>query len=367
MTKYHYLFVSLLILVLTSCQTIEELSIDYMVPASISFPSELKRVAIVNNVPSNGGYVSVSESPKAEEPVGRELKKATVFFDGNAQLASESLAESLSKANYFDEVVICDSVLRSKDILPREATLSQVEVKQLAKNLDVDAIISIEGLKIKAVKGIQFLSDWGLFQSTTDAKIFSGLRIYIPSRKVPMVTVNVSDSIYWEETGTSEASVLKRSIDDKELVKEASDFAGTIPVKYLTPYWKTANRFIYTNGSVEMRDAAIYVKEKSWDKAHTLWEKAFQSKNKKRQMRSALNIALYYEMNDSLQNAEKWALKAQSLAREVEKVDEKTRDNFDMRNVPNYYYITLYVGELQERLSYLPKLNMQMNRFNDDF
>ena len=34
-----------------ACQTIEQLSIDYMLPAEISFPENLKRVGIVNNMP----------------------------------------------------------------------------------------------------------------------------------------------------------------------------------------------------------------------------------------------------------------------------------------------------------------------------
>ena len=34
---------------------------------------------------------------------------------------------------------------------------------------------------------------------------------------------------------------------------------------------------------------------------------------------------------------------------------------------PNYYLTTLYANELKERNSQLPKLKMQMERFNDDF
>ncbi len=36
---------------LTACQTIETISMDYMLPAEVSFPEELKRVAVVNNSP----------------------------------------------------------------------------------------------------------------------------------------------------------------------------------------------------------------------------------------------------------------------------------------------------------------------------
>lgn len=367
MAKYSYLFILVLNIVLGSCQTIEQLSIDYMVPSDISFPSTLKRVAIVNNVSSNPDNKMIVE-PKGDSLLTKnELKRAITYSNGLPAITTESLAKALAEANYFDEVVICDSVLRAKDILPREATLSKEEVQKLADNLDVDVIISLENVQIKAVRAIHFIPEWGAFQGTTDAKIYPTIKVYLPLRKGPMVTINANDSIYWEEIGNTESYTLSRMINDEELIKESSNFAGTIPVKYLTPYWKTANRFIYSSGSVEMRDAAIYVHEKSWEKAFPLWELTYQSKNEKQQMRSALNIALYYEMKDSIEEAEKWALKAQELARKVEKVDTKLKEKLDLNRIPNYYFISLYVVELQERITNLPKLNAQMSRFNDDF
>ncbi len=36
-------------------------------------------------------------------------------------------------------------------------------------------------------------------------------------------------------------------------------------------------------------------------------------------MRAALNIAVYYEMKDSLAKAEEWAEKAQQLAKKIDK------------------------------------------------
>ena len=367
MAKYSYLFILTLIFVLASCQTIEQLSIDYMVPADISFPSTLKRVAIVNNVSSNPDNEMILEPKKDSLSKGNELKRAITYGNGIPSTTTESLAKALSEANYFDEVVICDSALRARDILPREATLSKEEVEKLAKNLDVDVIISLENIQLKAVRAINFIPEWGIFQGTTDAKVYPTIKVYLPSRKGPMVTINTNDSIYWEETGRTEAYVLNRMISDKELIRESSDFAGTIPVKYLAPYWKTANRFIYSSGSIEMRDAAVYVREKSWEKALPLWKNAYQSKNEKQQMRSALNIALYYEMQDSIEESERWALKAQKIARKVDKVDTKLKDKLDLSRMPNYYFISLYVDELQQRISNLPKLSAQMCRFNDDF
>ena len=50
MAKFYSLaFVSLLLLALGSCQSLEQISIDYMQPGDMTFPSQLRKVAIVNN------------------------------------------------------------------------------------------------------------------------------------------------------------------------------------------------------------------------------------------------------------------------------------------------------------------------------
>ena len=96
-----------------------------------------------------------------------------------------------------------------------------------------------------------------------------------------------------------------------------------------------------------------------------LW---FVTKKEKKKMKAALNIAVYYEMKDSLAKAEEWAVKAQQLAQKVDKKNIPENAAYaTIDDIPNYYLKTLYANELKERNSQLPKLKMQMERFNDDF
>ena len=80
-------------------------------------------------------------------------------------------------------------------------------------------------------------------------------------------------------------------------------------------------------------------------------------------MRAALNIAVYYEMKDSLPQAQEWAEKAQQLAKKIEKKNVSENMHATIDDVPNYYLTSLYLAELKERNSQLPKLKMQMSRF----
>lgn len=366
MAKYIYTLLSCISLLLSGCQSVEQMSIDYMLPAEVSFPATLKRVAVVNNMPAvPDNKLIVSE--EAEKKKENEVARLTNYYNGDAAITTESLAEALANENYFEEVVICDSALRSKDISPREGTLMQEEVQQLAQDLNVDFLIALENIQMRSIRKIEYMPDWGVFLGTVDVKVYPTVRIYLPSRRGPMVTVNSNDSIFWEEIGNGEASVRARLISEKDLIKEASEFAGTVPVKRLLPYWKTANRYLFSGGSVNMRDAAVYVKEGNWPEAIKLWKQTYETKKGKQKMYAAYNIAFGYEMQDSIDTAMEWAIKAQTVAREKSKVDKKDIGEITDGTVSYYIFITLYLEELKERKEGMSRLSIQMQRFDDDF
>ena len=93
-----------------------------------------------------------------------------------------------------------------------------------------------------------------------------------------------------------------------------------------------------------------------------------KKKKGKQKMYAAYNIALGYEMQDSIHTAEEWALKAEKIAYDVDKIDEKkTQERVDLMDVPNYFAVTRYLNELQERKKGMTRLNAQMERFKNDF
>lgn len=367
MAKHYYcLFFTATLLLFSSCQSVEYLSIDYMLPAEVSFPPTLKRVAVVNNmpeVPDNKLIISEEEKVKAEN----EIARITNYYNGDARITTEMLAESLANENYFDEVIICDSALRSNDIGPRESTLSQEEVTKLTQHLNVDFLIALENIQLRSTRKISYLPEWSAFYGTVDVKVYPSVKIYLPGRKGPMATINSNDSIFWEESGGGEASVRARLIGEEEMIRQASEFAGSVPVKRLLPHWKTALRYLFTGGSVNMRDATVYARESNWPKAIESWKKDFETKKGKKRMYSAYNIAVGYEMQDSINAATEWAQKAQQIAFDTSKADQKEMKTSSDGILPVYALFSVYAEELQGRKAGLTKLNAQMGRFNDDF
>ena len=130
---------------------------------------------------------------------------------------------------------------------------------------------------------------------------------------------------------------------------------------------ETANRYLFCGGSVNMRDAAVYARDKQWNTAIGLWKQTYATQKGKKKMQAAYNLAVGYEMQDSIAAALDWALKAQAEARIVDGVDKKGLTHLGKADIPYYVLTTLYATELKERKEGLSRLNMQMQRFNNDF
>lgn len=356
-----------LLLFLNSCQSLEQISIDYLQPATLCFPDQIRKVAVVNNMshtPDNK-LTPQYEKPGANPSV---LSRATAIANANARTATEVLAEEMAHHNYFDVVMICDSALRAKDKIARESTLTQEEVRQLSVDLNADMLIAIENLPFKATKTVRYLPEFNCFQGTAEAKTTPVIRIYLPELSRPMNTITPTDSLLWQEFGASPEEAASYLPSDSEILKGVAEYAGFIVARHLVPTWDKGTRIIYTNGSVAMRDAAVYVREDEWDKASHLWEQSFkESKNKKKKMKAAYNLAVYHEMKDRLSEAQQWAEKAHQLAKEIEKKSLLRTLQASFEEVPYYYMTNNYLTELKKRNRDFPKLKVQMNRFKEDF
>ena len=248
------------------------MTIDYMLPAEVNFPSDLRRVAVVNNAPLAETSIATNEN---QFILGAKPEVKT--YKGNAFFTAESLAEALAEANYFDEVIVCDSILRASDTeLRTDPTLTRNEVIQLTQELDVDFIMAVEDVSLQTSNYLTFIPEWNCFQGVVNMKVSPKINVYIPNRSIPLFAVNARDSIYWEQLGTTESYVRGNIIKKDQFIREGSIFAGIAPIKHLLPHWNSATRYLYTSGSVHMRDATIYLNENNWEEAFKLWNETYQ-------------------------------------------------------------------------------------------
>lgn len=321
----------------SACTTINTLYFDRLEPAQISFPNSVRKVGIVNNMPlvtnSEQGWVQTD-----------------VVLEGDGKVVAEALAQQIASTRYFDEVVISDSALCPLKVSLQEGRtlkedwqgnmLSMEQVNEWTDKLGVDMLFSVERVRINLKKGVEFTNYIGQV-SVIDGIITPMLRMYIPNRNRPFLSVTKKDTIYWHPN-------VKLSLAD--VVKESSEHIASVLLPVLLPYWEEAARNYYDGGSVDMRDAGVYLREDNWEEAYALWKKVYESKKGKQKMRAAFNLALYHELQGELEQSEKYLDVAFQLAKP---------------NTTDAVLIQTYRIQLDSLNKKHQQLRIQMNRFGN--
>lgn len=341
-----------------------------MTPAKYSFPEGIKKVGIVNNT-----IVTADTVKSGLDTIMAHYSRSVANFHGEVghvssigKITAESLAKAIADQKYFDEVVICDSALRQKDPIQRERLLTVDEVSDLADGLDVDAILSVEGVYMKIVRSMKYASAIEAYRGVIDVCVCPKICVYVKGREKPIMTIVKSDTINWDQVASTPMGVESYLPNNERVISEAADFAGTIPVKLITPHWETVYRSYFSDyASTTLKNAALYVKNNQWDDAYKIWKGVYDSSKKwKKQMQMAHNIALYNEIKNDFDEAIVWETKARSLS--LNKGNKGTQGEKELSSNNRSYYLMInqYLKDLKKRKKNDAFLNIQMDRFNKE-
>ena len=333
--KKNIFVIALIALLFSACSTVNTLYFDRLEAAQISFPDAIRKVGIVNNMPTIEG------DEKA-------MSNTAGILEGDGKVAAEALAQGIAETNYFEEVIVCDSSLcnmkvslKNRQALKKEwqgNVLSSVEASRWIDELGVDVLLSVERVRIELKEG-ELMPGIVAPYPIIDGIITSVIRAYVAGREQPFLNLMKSDTICWTPNS---------SLTFKQIVKESSEFVAPLMLPYILPYWTETARNYYDGGSVEMRDAGVCVREHNWEEAFLLWKRVYDSKKGQQKMRAAFNIALYYEMTGDFEKAREYLDVASQL------VKPETLEVQLIRN---------YSTELKVYESKYQQLQLQMNRF----
>jgi hypothetical protein len=323
--KLSYLWICLLMGLFPSCTTVQIASFERLQPASINFPEQIRRVGVVNAMP-------------VVQQANLEKGYSVNVLEGDGVLTTDALAREIAATDYFDKVVICDSAIWQK-ALPMEAPLSVTQVDSLTRMLDVDMLLVMERVHVQLAEGIMVIPGLMNTVSSIDGVVTPLLRAYVPGRNAPLFSISKSDTICWEKGP---------DLTMGQILKDASEYAATMPMEKLLPYWMEVQRYYFDGGNVEMRDAGVYVREQNWEEASVLWKEVYDKKKGKAKMRAAYNLAVYSEMINDFEAAKAYLDAASAL------LDEGSWEQ---------QLILAYQFNLEKEHQKNQRLNVQMKRF----
>ena len=309
-------------LLLSSCVSYNYVNFERLEAGDINYPENVRRVGVVNNMP-HFDFAGLD---------GNTLPP----LEGHGKIAADTLANLLALADYFDTVVICDSMLQGMNTSFSEPyALSHVQADSLMEMMGVDVLFSLDRVKVT-------LSNWaenGYGYKGVKAVVTPVLMVYIPGRKTPWFAVTCKDSIGFKWNEPMSLGKFQR---------DASAYSAYMLMDHLLPSWKMVERLFYASGCVEMRDANVYMMSENWSDAFRLWKQVYETKKGKNKMMAAYNLAIYYEAHDDTERALEYLEEALTLVKS---------GSYDVRMMNSYRM------QLKKRIEKRHKLDMQMRRF----
>ncbi len=307
------LFSLLIVLLLSSCSSMNYLTLSVDEPAPVYVPAYIKKVGVVDrSLPSENNKV-LDDVDKILSLEGKNLDKE------GADFAAKALVDALTNNYRFTDIkLISDAKLRSpgQGIFPAPIPWNQVD--EICKANQVDALfvlcfydtdthvdyaaIPVEittsfGIKVPAIEQ----------QATCNTLIKTGWRIYDPANRMILDEYQMNDNIVTSGRGINPMKAYEAIAGRKEAVLQSSRQIGQNYASKILPYRIRVRRTYYVRGSNNFVIGKRRAQTGNWDGAAELWKKEVTNSKQKIAGRATYNMAIISEINGDLQAAIQWA------------------------------------------------------------
>lgn len=296
MRTFFRLFCILGVLTVCSCSSVVPVQLGVMRPARVSYHEAFPPLAVV----CNSFVPDVSKDSRYIDENGKYFR---LNFAGDSipSYFTVSLATRLYESAYFDsvQVVFPDSA----DITGR-AGFDPEMVDSGCVYIVVNDVNPIATLRVDAFDDVYGVS--------LEMALLTSVQCFVPGNAP--VTEYVSDTLYWYAYGdTPKAARLDIPPFEVCLEDALSNLSAHVSDRFV-PHVESVERYLFATAHPAMKDALKFWREERYIEASYLWEYVYeQAKNRGRRACAAVNLALYYELQDNYESALKYAQEACSL------------------------------------------------------
>ena len=331
---------------LTACSSINYLSIDTFNPAEVTVPSSANKVLIVNHAvpqPADWGYsYTVSEKVKATQ--GAKADSALVDF-------CQSLGEAMVAEEFFQDVLLYHEPTRADQHPEYDLKMPAQQVDNLCEVAGADLLLSLDRLLFESSREDTDLGG-GFTVGEIKVRMAGVIRAYLPGRAAPLATIQLVDSVAWEQSAELPPILNELLPSSEEALRTAGRYLGAKASVNFVPHWQRETRWYFSTSGAVWKEAAAYAASERWEKAEERWNRIYQtSKGWKSRAQVASNLALCAEMKGDLQQAHEWA----SISYELFKQKAGEEDQ-------QAQLLELYVKALTERIRANQKLDVQIGK-----
>jgi hypothetical protein len=325
-------FLILVLFGINACTSVKPLSIDVLKPAGVTIPPGINSVKVVNqsNIVNNGRLsVQMNVLTKEEMPPDIDSTVSSQLVAGFYNYMSYSPRFEMKPPLYRP-------VYSNKTALEK---LNPLMVQFICDTAKCDGLVTIDYFRLTDSIDA-YLTDQGYY-AYFDLYNKSLWRFYSGRTGEMVDEYFLYDTIFWDNTSYDQYSVFDKFPPPVDAARQSAFSAGTQYAARVAPEWITVNRFYYDISLKEIKRTRQLIADNHWDQTIGIWETLLNGQNQKLASKAAFNIAIAYEVMDSLEKALSWA--------------EKSNDLY-------YRHATLnYIELLQKRITDKAKLEKQLS------
>lgn len=320
-----YPFITLFIVLMTSCATSKSIMVDVKTPGRVVFPASVAKIALVDN------SAQVEIDPIIDPTLYNvQITKGTFM---------KAMNQFINDEKFFTSSTLDTIPLRNDSIIEDLHVMNRNKVLSITQRNNVDAIVVLDIYNLEE-NPVIIKNDFGYDLSMDAYYITAIMSIYgQDGRRIANTFAATSDTIF---KFSRDGSPIEQEVINNLALRVADN-----STKILLPYWQKQERVIFNTGTKNDKAANAKVKEGKWSDAAVLWGEDYKKEtSKSKKSKLSANIALCNEMLTDIDYSIEWINSALAL-------NDGEKKNYTET-------IKWYKNRLEERKKDFPKLQKQL-------
>ncbi|MDX2442515.1 MAG: DUF6340 family protein [Bacteroidales bacterium] len=310
------ILIILVYILISSCSSMNQLTMSVIEPAPVYFPSEIQSVGLINKSVSSEENKDLDKMDRIFTLEGKDLDKK------GAQESIVGLYDELLSSQGFTNIKIIDDTERKKqESEDLQSPLSWERLSEICIKNKVDAIFSLSYYDTDATIDykmipIEITTPVGItmpaieHQATISTKVKTGWMIYYPVNKMVLDDFEIYDNVTLQGAGINPAKAAEAILNREKAVMHVSNNIGHNYAQRIFPYKVRVSRDYFVRGTDNFKIAKRRAQTGNWDGAAELWELEITNPKPKVAGRACYNMAIINEINGELEIAIDWASKS---------------------------------------------------------
>ena len=297
----------------SSCAT-SSIGIQVLVPADISIPQHIQKVAVANrSLPD--------KSDKAKNIIEGLLTGESIYADREgSENCGLGLVNHLNSGPRFSASYLSGTDLKGTGTREFPYPLDWNTVNELCQSVDADALVLLETFdsdnsirkynKVSKKKVESKEVNVTTYYADLNNNVNAGWRIYDNTNKRIIDEQSFMDTKVFTGKGTTPSRADDNLPSKRNAINQSGVFAGSMFGKRISPTWIHASRKYYKGKEDQFKKAKKYVELNDWDEAIAIWKPLTDNPEKKIGGRACYNMGVACEMQGEFNMAVEWMKKA---------------------------------------------------------